>query len=147
MADIGYHQPRPGIYGTANPATDSSPESRAALQERYAALATAAASAPGAVPWSYERLGGGNVAKIGWTAQSGTGSPFPPYTAEYTGRVPDWEDDGNSVAAGRYDQNQAWGPDHNPLNRAPIGGEWIPNDEPNPNAPTTDVSGTIDLEW
>jgi hypothetical protein len=38
MAELGYYELIPGIYGTANPATDSSPESRLALQEKFQVL-------------------------------------------------------------------------------------------------------------
>jgi hypothetical protein len=110
----------------------------------------ATAAAPEAVPWSYERLGGGNVATPGWTAQSGTGSPFPPYSSEHIGRIPDWDSDANP-GAGAYDMNQAWGSEApNPLNRAPLGGDVLDGAmgvPPNPSAPTTDVGGTIDLEY
>lgn len=34
--ELGYYEPQPGIYGTANPATDSDPFKRAALQEEIA---------------------------------------------------------------------------------------------------------------
>ena len=128
MSDLGYHQQiQGGIFGRPNPATDSDPVSRAALQAKFAAMATVAASAPGAVPPSYEHLGGGNVARVGWTAQKPAQSVFPPYTAADTGRIPDWEDDANSTAGGRYDQNQAWGDGRgfDPSNRAPVGGTGL----------------------
>lgn len=75
------------------------------------------------------------------------------WTAEHMGGIPDWTSDANSAAGGRWDQTQvvAYG-DSNPLNRAPIGtndGDFFQymGVPPNPNAPVTDVSGTIGLEW
>jgi hypothetical protein len=150
MVDIGYfEQVEGGTYGRANPTTDSSPESRAQLQEASAARQRERTTTPGFIPHSYEHLGGGNVATIGWTAQSPQGPVFPPYSTEHIGRIPDWNADGIPSAGGNYDMTQvvAYG-DYNPLNRAPIGDAVMQYDDtPNPNAPTTDVSGQIDLEW
>jgi hypothetical protein len=151
MAELGYHEPIPGIYGTANPATDSDPIARARLQEATLQAQIACASAPGAVPWSYERLGGGNVARIGWTAQNGAQTTvFPPYNPD-VGTTPDWTGDPNAIGAGAYDMNQVMtGQPVDRLNRGPIGDavfDGMMGVPPNPNAPDTDVSGTIDLEW
>lgn len=158
MAELGYHEPIPGIYGTANPATDSSPEQRAALQNRFAQQAILMAGGPGYVPpnmgygadapeWSTLPGGPTHLPVIGWTAQNAGNTPaFYPTTAEDTGMVPDWTSDPNPAAAGSYDMNVTVSPyPPNSLNRAPIGlndGDFfqymgVPG---NPNAPTTDDS-------
>lgn len=155
LSGLSGYAPIPGaIYGRASPETDSDPIQRAALQDQYAQRSIVLSKAPGAVPWSYEHLGSGNPAVIGWTAQKDAGTPvFPPYSAVGMGRVPDWTGDPNPVAAGSYDQTQvvAYG-DYNPLNRGPIGTPfWDAPGADLPNNPNTgqDVGGTIgqSLEW
>lgn len=151
VVDIGYfEQIEGGVYGTANPATDSSPESRAALQEANAQLMRSFTTAPGYVPLSYQRLGGGNVPVIGWTCQNGNGSsPFPPYDPD-VGHIPDWNADGIPNTGGSYDMTfpVAYG-DYNPLNRAPLGDGLLQYDDTptDPNFLPQDQGGTIDLEW
>lgn len=160
MSELGYYEPIPGIYGTANPETDSNPIERAALQEAALQLMILRAEQPGYVPQTYQgnpgvgpsnqQMGGPtNQPIIGWTCQNSTGPAFvEPYTAEDMGRIPDWTGDPNSIGAGRYDQNEvlggAFAPDR--LNVGPIGdsvfGGWE-GEPPNPNAPTTDVSGQM----
>lgn len=180
MSELGYHAPVPGIYGTPNPPyptiggvgapipNDSTPELRAELQERYAAMARERASAPGYIPPSYVRQGGGNLPVIGWTAQNGTGPPFPSFlppgaalpvypviggistaTEPSIGKIPDWTGDPNPIAGGSYDMNQAVAAyPVNPLNMAPVGElDPLPIDQPNPNFLPQDQGGTIDLEW
>lgn len=165
MTDIGYHEPIPGIYGTANPATDSNPASRAALQEATIQAQIARAEQPGYVPPNYtgpasvgpswNQTGGpANLPKIGWTCQNGGGSSAfveEPWTAVDMGHIPIWDTDPNPAAAGAYDMNPvttgAFAYDRN--NRAPIGDGLLQYDDTptNPNAPTTDVSGSVDLEY
>jgi hypothetical protein len=148
VADIGYfEQIEGGVYGTANPATDPSPEDRYALQAASAALAQSLTTVPGYVPPSYERQGTGALPTVGWTCQNPNGPVFPPYTP--TGRTPDWNAEGNPAAGGSYDMTSpvAYG-DYNPLNRAPLGeGVLQYDDTPNPNSPPNDISGSGDLEW
>lgn len=146
MVDIGYREPVPGIYGTANPATDSSPESRAALQEATAQQMFLLTQNPDYVPQSYQRLGLGALPKVGWTAQKDANVPvFPPYTP--TGRTPDWTGD-VSNGGGAYDQGPVMtGQPANRLNRAPVGEEWSDGTPPNPAQPTTIVSSPGDREW
>lgn len=162
MSEIGYHEPVPGIYGTANPATDSDPVSRAALQEATAAQMRTFTTQPGYVPPSYQgpdpigpswfELGNGDLPKIGWTAQKDTNTPvFVPYSTNGIGRIPDWNADFNPIGAGAEDQNEvftgAFPP--NRLGVAPIGDGLLQYDDQrtNPNVPTQDISGTIDLEY
>lgn len=134
MAELGYFEPVPGIYGTPNPATDSSPEQRAALQESFAQKAIALAQAPGHIPlsagyganapqWATQPGGPTHLPVIGWTAQNAGNRPaFYPYDAEGIGTVPDWTADPNPAAAGSYDMNVVVSPyPPNSLNRAPIG--------------------------
>ena len=109
---------------------------------------------PSAPEWANQPGGPGNVATIGWTAQNGSGSAFPPYSTENIGGVPDWTSDANPAGAGAYDQTQvvAYGDEANTLNQAPIGnndGDFFQylGVPPNPNAPNTDVSGSVTLEW
>lgn len=152
MPDIGYYeQVEGGIFGTSNPATDSNPEARAALQAEYAQMQQQRTTVPGYVPQSYEKLGGGNVPTIGWTAQGPATAPvFPPYSSEDIGRVPDWNADGIPNTGGNYDMTfpVAYG-DYNPLNRAPIGDGLLQYDDTqtDPNFLPQDQGGTIDLEW
>jgi len=159
--ELGYFEPVPGIYGTANPATDSSPASRAALQEAAfmtnqrikEGIVTDGYVPPGlgysspADMWPDTPGGPGTIARIGWTAQNaGTTPAFYPYSTEDIGTVPDWTSDPNPAAAGSYDMNATVAPyPVDTLNRAPIGqndGDFfgamgVP---PNPNAVTTDDS-------
>ena len=151
MAELGYFEPIPGIYGTANPATDSNPEARAALQEQYALMQQERTGTAGYIPPTYLHQGApGNLPVIGWTAQNAENpQPFHPYSNKNIGRTPDWDGDPNPIAAGAYDQNEAvrFTP-VNPLNRAPIGElDPLPIDQPNPNFLPQDQGGTIDLEW
>ena len=151
MADIGYYeQIEGGVFGTANPATDSSPESRAALQEASVQLQARQTQTPGYVPPSYAHQALGVLPKVGWTCQNSGGAP--PFEAwqEPVGRIPDWTSDPNPIGAGAYDMNQAVGSmPPNPLNRAPIGDGLLQFDDTqtNPNAPTTDVGCAGDLEY
>jgi hypothetical protein len=161
VSELGYHEPVPGIYGTANPATDSDPVSRAALQEATAAQMRTFTTKPGYVPPSYQgdaigptytQLGNGALPRIGWTCQKDAGTPvFAPYDGSHIGRIPDWTSDANAIGAGSDDMNEvftgAFPP--NRLGVAPVGDGLLQFDDQrtNPNAPTTDVSGTIDLEY
>lgn len=151
MVDIGYHeQIEGGVYGRANPATDSNPIARAQLQEASAQRQRERTTVSGYVPPSYVQQGTGALPTIGWTAQAPDRPVFPPYTP--SGRIPDWNADGIPSAGGSYDMTIAVGGAFAPnrLNRAPIGGSTFDGWDgvpPNPNAPTTDVGGTIDLEW
>lgn len=158
MSDIGIgtYYPVPGIYGTANPATDSDPISRAELQEQsfMAAQAIKESLVGHYVPQSYLRPGHGVLPIVGWTVQNSVRAiPFPPYTAEGVGQIPDWTGDANPLAGGSYDQTQvvAYG-DYNPLNQGPIGtpfwdapGADLPSD---PNTVAMYAQGGLgDLEW
>lgn len=162
MSELGYGELIPGIYGTPNPATDPDPVSRAALQEATIQAQIRRAGQPGYVPPGYRgpdaigptwnQTGGpANLPTPGWTAQSGVGSPFPHYDTTNIGRIPDWEMDPNPVGAGNYDANPVVGGAFafSRDNRAPIGDGLMQWDDQNlnPNAPTTDVSGQIDLEY
>lgn len=126
------------------------PEQRAALQEAYAQMAQQRAEQPGYVPQSYmqqqqpnnlaETPPGavdGNLPVIGWTCQANPNQPvFPPYNP--TKVTPAWTTDPNSIAGGRYDQNQtitAFPP--NRINAAPIGGAVIEVSD----YPVTDATG------
>jgi len=160
MAELGYYEPLPGIYGTENPATGPSIEARAALQEASAQLATTFPGQPGYIPPTYAgasagpcytEIGAGNPPIIGWTVQNSNGlSPFRAYAP--SGHTPDWTDDGNPIGSGMYDMNPvmtAFPP--NPLNVGPIGDTifgGLDGEPTNPNAPNTDVSGgNGDLEY
>ena len=161
MAELGYGELIPGIYGTPNPATDSDPVSRAALQEATIQAQIRRAAEPGYVPPTYAgpasvgplnaQVGGpGNLPKIGWTAQNGNGSsPFVEqpgeWTAEDMGRIPQWETDRSPDGAGDYDMGGvytgAFPP--NPLGVAPIGDGLLQyEDVLNPNRPPNDVGGS-----
>jgi hypothetical protein len=157
VPELGYYaQIEGGIFGQPDGTDD--PVSRAKLQE--AATQANIRLAAGAVPASYTghtggpgnaQLGGpSSLPIIGWTAQNSTGPAFhTPYVPDHMGSVPDWNDDPNGIGAGAYDWNPSVGSmAPNPLGRAPIGGGLLQyDDRPNPNAPTTDVSGSGDLEW
>lgn len=162
MAELGYGELEPGvIYGKGNELSESDPVARAALQEAATQQMIARAGQPGYVPLSYQgqpgagpsnqQMGGpSNLPIIGWTAQNATGPAFRPYEAEHIGHIPDWTGDPNPVGAGQYDMNEVRsGEPINPLNRAPIGGAVLEYPgETNPNAPTTDVGGTVNpLEY
>lgn len=157
MSDLGYYQPQAGVhYGTPNPATDSDPVSRAALQDQVTQQQILRASQPGYVPPSYEgnpgvgpsnqQVGGpSNLPIVGWTCQNSKGPAFEPYTAEGMGHTPNWTSDANAIGAGAFDQNQvvAMG-DHNPLNVAPIGDGLLQyEDDLAPDFSRYDVGGAI----
>jgi hypothetical protein len=82
--------------------------------------------------------------------------PFPAYTAENMGRIPDWTSDANSAGAGSYDMTQvvAYG-DYNPLNAGPIGEPFFDapgaQEPSNPNTSSQYSQGSIGggggLEW
>jgi hypothetical protein len=149
MSELGYRELIPGIYGTPNPATDSSPASIAALQESVTqAMIVIAETSPTYVPQSYEgnpgqgpsnqQAGGpSNLPIRGWTAQNTTGPAFiEPYDATDMGHIPDWTGDPNSIAAGQYDMNPVVAADFvDPLNVAPIGDGLLQFDDTqtNPN--------------
>jgi hypothetical protein len=156
------------LYDGATSDFGGDPLSRAALQEAVAQQQITMAGAGQMIPQCYFQQGGsnplgetpvgavqGNLPKVGWTCQKDAETPvFGPYAP--TGVTPDWTDnEGNALGAGAYDQNQVVGGAFAPnrLNRGPIGATFFdsidPNDRPNPNAPTTDVSGSggDDLEW
>ena len=130
--ELGYYEPVPGIYGTANPATDSSPESRAALQEAVAQAQFLQNQKPGYVPpglgygapapmWP-TTPGGGNPPVIGWTVQNAAGRPAFGSYDPHVGTTPDWTSDPNPAAAGSYDMNVTVSPyPRNDLNCAPLG--------------------------
>lgn len=165
--DIGYHpQIQGGIYGQPD-LGDADPARQAALQElamqanlrvkEGLVLSDAGYVPPGtgygpsAPEWATQAGGPANLPKVGWTAQNSTGSPFGPYDDSEIGGIPDWTSDANSAGGGRWDQTSpiAYG-DYNPLNQAPLGDaifDGYMGVETNPNAPTTDVSGSVDLEW
>jgi len=166
MSELGYYELIPGIYGTPAPGTTPSPEDIAALQNAVTQRMIIRASEPGYVPPSYEgnpqqgpsnqQVGGpSNLPIIGWTAQNATGPAFvEPYTADDMGHTPDWTgDEGNSIAAGRYDQNEAscgaFGFDR--ANVAPIGDGLLQYDDEsntNPNSVPMDNGSLVeDSEW
>jgi len=113
MAELGYHEPIPGIYGTPNPATSSNPVSRAALQEaavmanqqiKEAAITAGLYVPPGlgyganAPEWATQP-GGGNTPKIGWTVQHQIAYNYtPPIPADLFYDAVDFYDE-----AGYYD--------------------------------------------
>lgn len=172
MADIGYHpQIQGGIPGQPD-LGGADPVRQAELQEasmqanlRIKEELVLNPGGGGYIPpglgrsapgpqWASQPGGPENTPIIGWTAQQSSGPAFiEPYVATGMGEIPDWTSDANSAGAGTYDQTPvvAYG-DYNPLNRAPIGdndGDFfgamgVP---PDPNAPTTDVNGSTDLEW
>jgi hypothetical protein len=153
VSDIGYYQQiQGGIFGQPD-GGNSDPVSRAALQEAAAQANILCAETAGSVPQCYERLGTGNPATIGWTAQKDTGAAFPPYTAQDTGFTPDWTADANPVGAGAYDMNPAVvAAPYTALNQAPIGEAFFDGAmgvPPNPNVPAYDVGGSAgdDLEY
>lgn len=138
------------------------PMARAALQESYAFMAQQAAKTAASVPQTYLLQGGpnplsemppaavaGNLPRIGWTCQKDTGSPFGPYAP--TMQTPDWTSDPNSIAAGRFDQNQAVNPaPFDRANIAPIGSAVFDgySEIPNPNVvPMDNQSLMEDLEY
>jgi hypothetical protein len=161
MSELGYGEPVPGIYGTPAPGTDPDPVSRAKLQQATIDAQIARAHQPGYVPPGYRgpdaigptwnQTGGGNQPTPGWTAQNGKGSPFPPYDGSKIGHIPNWEVDRTPGGAGDYDQNEVFTGSFPPnrLGRAPIGDGLLQYDDTptNPNAPTTDVGGSVDLEY
>lgn len=122
MGELGYHQPYfGGIYGTPNPATDSSPVSLAAQQQavfaqnqaiKEAAVArgvyvpSATGNEPQQPEWASQSGGPANLPVVGWTAQNHVGQPFVSqpglWTAAHMGTVPDWTSDPNPAAAGSY---------------------------------------------
>lgn len=108
-------------------------------------------SGPGAPEWANQAGGPSSLPIIGWTCQNSTGPAFLPYDTTHIGRIPDWEANGIPATGGQYDMNQTVGSmAPNVLNQGPIGDSLFDGWEgqpPNPNAPNTDVSGTIDLEW
>lgn len=158
MSELGYYeQIEGGRHGTPDP---GDPATRAALQEANAALNRSIVErGEGWVPESYQgnpqqgpsnqQTGGpGSLPIIGWTCQNNSGPAFHPYNPN-VGHIPDWDQEGNPIAAGAYDQNEAvaaFGYDRE--NRAPIGGAVLEysNDE-DPNFFPEDQGGTIDLEW
>jgi hypothetical protein len=160
VSELGYFELVPGVYGTDEPGdTDyTTPEARAALQASAmdANVAVAAqrvppsyGTGPSAPMWA-SQPGGGNTPIPGWTVQNATGPAFRSYDTTNLGITPDWTGDANSIAAGRYDQNQtvAYG-DSNPLNQAPLGDGLLQYDDhvDNPNALPEDVGGQIELEY